>query len=413
MQYGEPEISLPRAIPSDSDCPTLDNVPLYTVNASDTYLGSSFSSGDLNGDGISDLVIGAPGWSDHIHGVQCGAVFILYGNSTQVMTPATVNQLEQPWRVGHHGHDRFGSATAVLDLNLDGLNDLVVASPTTSADSLSYRGTLSIFLGHLNGISASPSLTITSALNFTNLGHQLITGDVNGDGSPDLLVGAPFAAHGGGQVQQEGRVYLLLADASTYQSGVDRTVEDAATWVLNGHESNEQFGTHMVLTEGARNELLLLIGAPTWKPHLDSEAEKGALYMYDVEQLMKGSAQEDAELLTLHGAALWDQAGYSFSVGPFMDTPRALGLSCPARKPGGNEEQFGEIYFFDLDSLSGVLTIEEAENLALLRGDYKFARFGHVTLYDEDSNVWWVTQPRRDFGVEGNPEAGAVFAWSE
>merc|ERR1712173_231326 len=58
-------------------------------------------------------------------------------------------------------------------------------------------------------------------------------------------------------------------------------------------------------------------------------------------------------------------------------------------------------------------SIEEVPNLAILRGDYSFARLGYENIYDNSSSLWWMTQPRRDYGVDGNPEAGAVFAWTD
>ena len=84
------------------------------------YLGKSVTSGDFDGDGRIDLVFSAYGEGVQAIAPQRGTVHINYGNGS-------VGNL-----TGDSKQSRFGWSVAVLDFNLDGVEDLVVAAPTAS-----------------------------------------------------------------------------------------------------------------------------------------------------------------------------------------------------------------------------------------------------------------------------------------
>ncbi len=103
--------------------------------------------------------------------------------------------------LGLNGGDQLGTAVQVVDLNGDGFADLVVSAFGTGG----YTGTTYVILGDANGL---PDAVNLAALNGTNgyvftgragtaMGQGLATGDLNGDGRPDLIVGGTSS---GGQV---------------------------------------------------------------------------------------------------------------------------------------------------------------------------------------------------------------------
>lgn len=90
-----------------------------------TQMGASLASGDLNNDGIDDLVVGVPyGFSED--GVESG-IAVVYRGSANTLTATQV--LSQSGLERNNSEDQFGSALSIDDLNADGYEDLVVGAP--------------------------------------------------------------------------------------------------------------------------------------------------------------------------------------------------------------------------------------------------------------------------------------------
>jgi hypothetical protein len=135
---------------------------------------------DLNGDGWSDLVVGAPGGRPG--SPQPGLVWILFGGPTLDAEPDL--QL-----TGASAGDAFGSAVAfVRDMNADGLADLAVAAPYGAP-----RPYVELFLG-----AAAPGSTPATTYDDPSAGGSRFgsalaaAGDIDADGFADLIIGAPW-----------------------------------------------------------------------------------------------------------------------------------------------------------------------------------------------------------------------------
>ncbi len=89
----------------------------------------------------------------------------------------------------------FVSNTPAADLNLDGFADLVLGAPLHDGAGPpgAQRGAVFVHFGSAAGPSATPVLTIFGAEDGAQFGFSIaFVGDVNGQGAPDILVGAPF-----------------------------------------------------------------------------------------------------------------------------------------------------------------------------------------------------------------------------
>lgn len=155
------------------------------------------STGDLDLDGFTDLVIGAPAWD----GV--GATFILNGPVTADVALTTADAA-----VLSTASDSFyGFRTEVVpDTNGDGLADIATTSIWTPEE-------LTLFLGPVTGAltpaDANASITKSSySHNPTMLGASLGSGDINGDGLGDIVVGAPS------EDTSSGALYVFLGPIS-------------------------------------------------------------------------------------------------------------------------------------------------------------------------------------------------------
>jgi len=135
------------------------------------------SAGDVDGDGIGDVVASAPGSEEY--GWSAGEV-LLYRGRDGSLDPAPA------WTAaGQEAHDRFGQGVAVADFDGDGLVDVAVSAPG-AADG---AGTVAMYRGLAGGFEESPTWQETGEAG-QGLGFSLASaGDVDGDGRAELLVG--------------------------------------------------------------------------------------------------------------------------------------------------------------------------------------------------------------------------------
>jgi hypothetical protein len=141
------------------------------------------TAGDVNGDGYSDVIIGADRW-DGVGSAE-GRAYVFHGNSGGL-------GLFAPWTAeGGQAHTYFGSAVGTAgDVNGDGYSDVVVGAPQWDHDQVD-EGKVSVFHGSSTG--ALPAADWDEECNQPGayFGTAVGTaGDVNGDGFSDMLVGA-------------------------------------------------------------------------------------------------------------------------------------------------------------------------------------------------------------------------------
>jgi len=165
---------------------------IITGAGANYYTGWSVSSaGEVNGDGKADMLIGAFGYSSYT-----GIVYLIYGGSNL----ANINLAS----LGSSGITITGAGTnyytgysvsSAGDVNGDGKADMLIGafgySSFTGIVYLIYGGSN---LANINLASlGSSGITITGAGTNYYTGYSVSSaGDVNGDGRPDLLIGAPL-----------------------------------------------------------------------------------------------------------------------------------------------------------------------------------------------------------------------------
>jgi Ca2+-binding RTX toxin-like protein len=173
------------------------------------YAGFSVSStGDINGDGLDDLIVGVPNESN-----TGGASYVVFGKADWTGTPALdVAALDgtNGFRLGGVAlNDRAGaSVSSAGDVNGDGLDDLIVGAPNAGKvdqDTGRPPGEAYVVFGKANW-TGTPSLELetldgTDGFRITSeSGSQLgrsvhAAGDVNGDGIADVIVGTPYVGN--------------------------------------------------------------------------------------------------------------------------------------------------------------------------------------------------------------------------
>jgi len=160
------------------------DLTLTGATAGDSFGFSVAGVGDTNKDGFADVAVGA--YHNAAGGKDAGRVYLYYGGTAPSDKAALV------W-TGEAAGDAFGYAVSGAgDANGDGFADLAVGAYGNDAGG-SAAGRGYVFFGG-PAADAIPDFTQTGEATLDNLGFAISgAGDVDGDGSADLVVGAPYA----------------------------------------------------------------------------------------------------------------------------------------------------------------------------------------------------------------------------
>ncbi|MGH8059171.1 MAG: FG-GAP-like repeat-containing protein [Candidatus Entotheonellia bacterium] len=171
----------------------------WEASGEDGMLGHAVAGvGDVDGDGVPDVVVttssGAGG---------AGSVSVFSGASGQRL-----------WRVAGELGEQLGYAVAGIgDVNGDGVPDVVVGAPFTAPGGVAWAGSVYMF----SGVDGRLLWRVDGVESGDQLGYAVAgVGDVDGDGRPEIVVGAPYASRPG----HRGEAYLVSFQGAPAPAGV-------------------------------------------------------------------------------------------------------------------------------------------------------------------------------------------------
>ncbi len=252
----------------------------------DDYSGYSVSSaGDVNGDGVVDLIIGAFSASPNNES-SAGKSYVVFGSKSGFSGSLNLSNLkdENGFVIeGENENDWSGrSVSSAGDINDDGVDDLIVGAPGAESDGKSYL----IFGRNRNSGFPNP-LTLSSltspiglVINGENIDDYLgfsvsSAGDVNDDGIDDLIIGAKLADPNG--KTNAGKSYVIFGSASGLPNPFElSSINGKNGFVINGENTGDESG-HSVSSAGDVNGdgiFDLIIGANLADPNGNTDAGK-------------------------------------------------------------------------------------------------------------------------------------------
>jgi hypothetical protein len=274
------------------------------------------SAGDVNGDGYSDIIVGAPGYDDSVQTDE-GWAFVWYGRSGDMGSdgiPGTAN-----WKAeGDQAQAFFGSAVASAgDVNGDGYGDVIIGAYGYDHGQAN-EGAVFVWEGSSNGLcTGSTPCTVSlasAAWQYESnqagaaLGNSVgSAGDVNGDGCSDVIVGAYLFDS---DEMDEGRAYVYYGAKPGLSSSPGWTAESNQVQAYLGYsvgtagDVNGDGYSDVIVGAHQFENIDALDGIITWQ-----DANEGAVFVWHGSSAglgpdgdptnaswMKDSDQPDAQL---------------------------------------------------------------------------------------------------------------------
>ena len=247
-----------------------------TVYGADIYdmSGSAVASGDVNGDGYDDIIIGAP-WANKLGGICAGATYIVLG--ADFTTPVVIDLSTDQADITVYGddvYDNLGQAVSSGDINADSVDDIIIGASGANPPGGDHAGKNYVLFGNS---FPSPPYTIdldSQPADITIYGDDaedwsgwaVASGDVNGDGYDDIIIGAFFADPSGGECA--GETYVIFGSSFTSPPYTIDLNSQSADITIYGDDAADDSGWAVASGDvNADGYDDLLIGAPEAERH--------------------------------------------------------------------------------------------------------------------------------------------------
>lgn len=336
---------------------------------SNTGLGTSVATGDINGDGIRDILIGEPDAETTV-GAGVGIVSIFFGRQN---FPRVLTEVESNIQI--HGEatlDHFGEAIATGDFNHDNIMDAIVGVPLASPPNRANGGKVYIIYGRtmwpakLDLSTTKADFTVWGASTTQFIANAVATEDLNLDGRADLIIG-DFKANANGGVDA-GKTFIILGNDSL-NTMIDLAVRPADVTISGGNQQ-DHFGFSLATGDfDGDGDADLVVGARRANNFSNSDVGKAFVFLGTETWPREIDLTIEEAGFTLIGAPSLASSGSALAVGHFNGDSRAdVLIGAPFASLEGRNQSGAAFVFAGRASTAVTVTLGADSSTAIVLG---------------------------------------------
>jgi len=339
----------------------LNPLPGWGAESNQTagFLGFSVSSaGDVNGDGYADVIVGASGFDSGF--TDEGAAFLFHGASNGLSFAPAASLY------GGKNNAYFGYSVAYAgDVNGDGYDDVVVGAPGYANGQVGEGGAF-VYPGSVAGLSTTWTWSVEGNQANVLMGISVASaGDVNGDGFADVIVGAPNYSY---DQTKEGRAYIY--------HGADCGLSSLANRILEGNKDNALLGSSVGSAGDVNGDGYadVIVGAPGYT---NGESEEGVARVF----LGSNNGVDGVIHREYEGNQAGAAFGYAVSTAGDVNGDGYSDVIMGAYLYDGTKTDEGQAYAF-YGSASGLSSVPDWQTVS----GFKYAQYGNAVACAGDVN---------------------------